>query len=414
MDQQPGQKTAPRLALPRWEFISLCAALMALNAVAIDIMLPGLQAIGADLGITDENHRQFVVSAYFGGMAAALLIYGPASDRFGRRAPLFIGLTIYTLAAFAAVFAPTFGWLLAIRFIQGVGAASVRVIIVSIVRDLFGGRQMAEIMSLAFMVLMVIPVIAPSIGQLVMLFGNWHLIFLCMGVVSLGFSIWAAFRLPETLHPEDRRPFSLKAVVQAFGTVLSTRVSLCYALGTTFVFGALFGFINSAQQIYVEVYGLGLWFPLIFAAVASMMALSSYLNSRFVGRFGMRKLSHGALLAYIVFGTIWFVWSLFGQLPLPAFLVLFGTLMFLFSWIGPNFNTIAMEPLGHIAGSAASVQSFLQTLGGGIIGVLIGQAFDGTTVPLAFGFFAVGLIALGLVLFAERGKLFQAHHHRLR
>jgi DHA1 family bicyclomycin/chloramphenicol resistance-like MFS transporter len=173
---------------------------------------------------------------------------------------------------------------------------------------------------------------------------------------------------------------------------------------------ALFGFINSAQQVYVEIYGLGLWFPLLFALVAGMMAISAFLNSRFVGRYGMRKLSHGALLAFICAGSIWFVWSLFGELPLPVFLLLFGTEMFLFSWIGSNFNALAMEPLGHIAGSASSVQGFLQTLGGGIIGVTIGQAFDGTTTPLAIGFCGVGLVSLALVLFAEKGRLFQPHN----
>ena len=284
MDQQTTATKQLAFPIPRWEFIALCAALMALNALAIDIMLPGLQQIGASLGVENENHRQYVITAYFAGMAFALLAYGPASDRFGRRTPLLFGLGVYLFAAFAAALSPNFETLLALRFIQGIGAASTRVIAVSMVRDRFGGRQMAETMSLIFMVFMIIPVIAPSIGQLMMLFANWHMIFICMGLIALAITTWAAMRLPETQHPEDRRPFTLASVGQAFGIVLTTRASLWYTLASTTVFGALFGFINSAQQVYVGIYGLGVWFPVVFAGVAGLMAVSSFLNSQLVMR----------------------------------------------------------------------------------------------------------------------------------
>jgi len=410
MDQQTTPKQELAFPLARWEFIALAAALMALNALAIDIMLPGLQQIGASLGVESENHRQYVITAYFAGMAFALLAYGPASDRFGRRPPLLFGLTIYVLAAFGAALAPNFETLLALRFVQGIGAASTRVIAVSMVRDRFGGRRMAEIMSLIFMVFMIIPVIAPSIGQIVMLIGNWHLIFICMGTMGLAITLWAAIRLPETQHPEDRRPFTLGSIGQAFGIVLTTRVSLWYTLASMTVFGALFGFINSAQQVYVGIYGLGVWFPVVFAGVAGLMAVSSFLNSQLVMRLGMRRLSHAALIGFFVVSFIWLTWSLIGQVPLPAFILLFATAMFQFGWIGSNFNALAMEPLGHIAGSASSVQGFMQTLGGGAIGALIGQLFDGTTTPLAAGYCGVAALSIVMVLIAERGKLFRPHH----
>jgi DHA1 family bicyclomycin/chloramphenicol resistance-like MFS transporter len=276
----------------------------------------------------------------------------------------------------------------------------------------FGGRAMAEVMSLVFMVFMVIPVIAPSLGQLVMLFSEWHMIFVVMALIALAFTIWTAFRLPDTLHPEYRRSFDLRTIADGFRIVLTNRVSLCYTLATTSVFGALFGFINSAQQIYVGIYGLGVWFPVVFAAIAGMMAVSSFVNSRLVGRFGMRKLSHGALVGFIAVTTLWFVLSLFGQLPIYVFVPLFAAAMLQFGWIGSNFNSIAMEPLGHLAGTASSVQGFLQTFGGGVIGATIGQLFDGTTTPLAAGFCAVSIIALTFVLIGERGELFHAHHHQ--
>lgn len=411
MDQHVSAGTnAAAHSIPRWEFIALCAALMALNALAIDIMLPGLQEIGASLGVESENHRQYVITAYFAGMAFALLAYGPASDTFGRRKPLLFGLSVYLIAAFAAAFAPNFETLLALRFVQGIGAASTRVIAISVVRDRFGGRQMAEIMSLIFMVFMVIPVVAPAMGQVIMIIGNWHLIFICMAAVGLAISLWAYLRLPETQHPEDRRPFTLSSVFDAFRIVLTTRVSVWYTIASMLVFGALFGFINSAQQVYVGIYGLGIWFPAVFAAIAGMMAISSFLNSRLVMRFGMRRLSHAALLGFLLVSTIWLVWSLFGQVPLVGFVALFAAAMFQFGWIGSNFNALSMEPLGHIAGSASSVQGFLQTLGGAVIGASIGQAFDGTTTPLAAGFCGVALAGLIMVLIAERGVLFRAQN----
>ncbi|GAA2873871.1 DHA1 family bicyclomycin/chloramphenicol resistance-like MFS transporter [Aminobacter niigataensis] len=396
--------------IPRWEFIALAAALMAVNALAIDIMLPGLQEIGASLGVENENHRQYVVTAYFAGLALALLGYGPISDRFGRRAPLMFGLGVYVLTAFAAAFAPTFETLLALRFVQGVGAASTRVIAVSIIRDRFGGRQMAEIMSLVFMVFMIVPVVAPGIGQIIMLFAEWHMIFIVMALSAMAIMLWAAIRLPETMHPEDRRPLSLLSVAQAFRTVLTTRMSLWYTLASMVVFGSLFGFINSAQQVYVGIYGLGVWFPVVFAAIAGMMSLSSFLNSRLVVRLGMRRLSHGALIGFLLVSAVWFAWSLTGPVPFAAFIVLFALAMFQFGWIGSNFNSIAMEPLGHIAGTASSVQGFMQTMGGGLIGAAIGQSFDGTTTPLAAGFCGVAAFGLVMVLIAERGKLFRGQH----
>ena len=396
--------------IPRWEFIALAAALMAVNALAVDIMLPALQQIGAALNVESENHRQYVITAYFAGLALALLAYGPISDRFGRRKPLLFGLGIYVLAAFAAAFAPSFETLLALRFVQGIGAASTRVIAVSVVRDRFGGRQMAEIMSLIFMVFMIVPVVAPAMGQIVMLFSEWHMIFIVMAVSALAITLWAAIRLPETMHPEDRRPLSILSIARGFRTVLTTRMSLWYTLASMTIFGALFGFINSAQQVYVGLYGLGVWFPLVFAAIAGMMSVSSFLNSRLVGKLGMRKLSHGALIGFLLVSAIWLIWSLTGPVPFAAFIVLFALAMFQFGWIGSNFNSIAMEPLGHIAGTASSVQGFMQTLGGGLIGAAIGQSFDGTTVPLAVGFCGVATIGLVMVLIAEKGKLFRGQH----
>jgi DHA1 family bicyclomycin/chloramphenicol resistance-like MFS transporter len=398
----------------RAEFIAMMAMLMALNALAIDIMLPGLQEIGASLGVESENHRQYVISAYLMGFAVAQLFYGPLADRFGRRAPMIAGLGIYIVAALAGALAPTFDTLLLMRFVHGIGSAATRVITVSIIRDVFGGRQMAEVMSLVMMIFMIVPVIAPATGQIIMLAGDWHLIFVFMAVIAVMVTAWMSLRLPETLDPADKRPFTASSILQAFRIVLGNRVALCYTLASAFIFGALFGFINSAQQIYVGIYELGAWFPVAFAAVAVFMAVASYLNSRLVGRFGMRPISHGALIGFMAVSALWFVLSLFGTIPFALFLLLFALAMFQFGLIGSNFNALAMEPLGHVAGTASSVLGFMGTAGGGFIGAVLGQAFDGTTTPLGAGFLGVSLVGLLFVIIAEKGKLFQPHSQPTR
>jgi DHA1 family bicyclomycin/chloramphenicol resistance-like MFS transporter len=396
----------------RAEFIALMAFLMALNALAIDIMLPGLQEIGAALNVENENHRQYVVSAYLIGFGFAQLFYGPIADRFGRRIPMIFGLAIYVVSSLAVVFVPSFESLLLLRFIQGIGSAATRVITVSIVRDVFGGRQMAEVMSLIMMVFMVIPVVAPGTGQVIMLFGDWHWIFVFMAVIAVIVGVWMYVRLPETLAPADVRPFTVKVIFDGFRIVLTDRVALCYTIASTFIFGALFGFINSAQQVYVGIYGLGVWFPVAFAAVALFMALSSFVNAKLVGRFGMRKLSHGSLLGFIAINLIWLVVQVLGPQPMPflLFITFFSLAMFQFGWIGSNFNSLAMEPLGHVAGTASSVLGFMGTIGGSIIGAAIGQAFNGTALPMVAGFFVVSVIGLVFVLIGEKGRLFQAHN----
>ena len=413
MDQPVSQATSyvyddGKRRIGRAEFIALCAAIMSLNALAIDIMLPGLQQIGSSLGVESENHRQFVISAYLIGMAFAQLAFGPLSDRFGRRLPLLLGVGTYVVAAVCAAFAPSFEILLALRLIQGIGAASTRVIAVSIVRDVFGGRAMAEVLSLIFMIFMVIPVIAPSVGQAIMLFAEWHLIFLFMAGLGGVFLVWIAVRLPETLRAEDVRPLRLAVLAQGFRMVVTNRMSLWYTLASTFVFGGLFGFINSAQQIYVGIYDLGAWFPILFAAVAMMMSLASFTNSRLVGRFGMRRLSHTALCGFVAVAAVWFLVSLAGPMPLWLFVLFFAACMFQFGLLGSNFGALAMEPLGHVAGMASSIQGFVTTLGGAMLGAYIGLSFNGTIQPLIIGFMSLAFVALILVLIAERGKLFQA------
>lgn len=396
----------PARDISRPEFIVLLAAMMALNALAIDIMLPALPYMGEALGVTNENERQFVIAAYMLGFGAAQLVFGPLSDRFGRRAPLLIGLVVYVICAFTAVFAPSFAVLLGLRFVQGMGAAGTRVIATSIVRDRFSGRAMAEVMSLTFMVFMAIPIIAPGIGQILLLSGPWQTIFIFMGGLATIFGLWAFLRLPETLDPANRRPLTVSAVTEGFRIVFTNRMALSYGLAGMFLFGALFGFISTAQQIYVEIYGLGVYFPVAFAAMAGLMAVSSFLNSRIVKRFGMRRISHMAVLVFIGVSAIWLTLSVAGFMPLWLFFSLLAVAMFMFGWGAANMNSLSMEPLGAVAGTASSVFGFIQTVGGALLGSFIGQQFDGTVVPVATGYLVMGVLTLGCILIAENGKLF--------
>lgn len=401
-----GDTAKPKLSIGRGEFIAMIAAMMAINALAIDIMLPGMQEIGASLGEPDANKRQLIITAYLIGFSIMQLAFGPLSDRYGRRGPLAAGIAVYVIAAIGAIFVPTFAPLLALRFIQGMGAAATRVIAVAIVRDVFGGRQMAEVMSLVMTVFMVMPVIAPSVGQGIMIFGDWHLVFVFMSAIAALILSWMWLRMPETLTVENRRPLTFASVTTGFKIVMTNRVSLWYTLAMAIIMGALFGFINSAQQIYVGIYELGVWFPAVFALVASMMSIASFANSKLVMRYGMRRMSHGAVIGFTIVSSIMALLASFGTVPFPLFVSLFAMTMILFGMIGSNFTAIAMEPLGALAGTASSVQGFLQTMGGAVVGGLIGQAFDGTVFPISLSFALVGLASLSCVLIAERGKLF--------
>lgn len=391
------------------EFVVLMAALQALGALGIDAMLPNLPAIGHALGVVDENRRQLIITAYLLGLGGAQLIFGPLADRFGRRPVLLVGLSLYVGFSLLAAFSPTFDLLLVARVLQGVGAAATRAIPVSIVRDRYAGREMARVMSLTSLVFMGAPIVAPSLGQLVLVLASWHWIFGLLATLGLMAMVWATLRLPETLHPEDRLPIQPERIARAFATAARNRTSLCYILGQTFLFGGMLGFINSAQQVFAEALGAGGQFPLVFAICASFIAVASLLNARLVMRLGMRRLSHAALLAYIALVAVHLVIASLGHESLVVFTAFQALTMFCFGLTSGNFGAMAMEPMGHIAGVASSFQGFVSMVGASLIGFFIGQGFNGTVVPIETGYLVCGLCALAAVLVAERGRLFQSH-----
>ncbi len=388
------------------EFVILVAALQGLNAISIDIMLPALAQIGGDLGVGNENDRQLVLSTYLLGFGVGQFFVGPVSDAFGRRIVLIVGLVLYVLTSAMCSIAPSFEMLLLGRVLQGLASSVPRVITISVVRDCYAGEKMAKVMSLTMIVFMAVPVVAPNIGQAIILVGSWRLIFGIITAFSAFTLIWSTLRLPETLKPADRRPLNLGGFASAVKEVIGTRQTFGYLLAAGTMFGALFGFLNTAQQIYSEIFGVGQYFPLIFAAVASSIALSSFINSRLVSRLGMRLIVQGALLLFTLLSMTMLLLEQLGVLTLVPFVALLGSSMFLVGMLFANLNALAMEPQGHIAGTASSVIGSFSTIIAAVCGFIIGQQFNHTLLPFCLGFVILGGASLAIAIWTERGKIY--------
>jgi MFS transporter, DHA1 family, multidrug resistance protein len=391
------------------EFVIVIASIMALNPFAMDMMLPALPDIASTFHIEAANRPQMVLSTFLIGFGVGQFVMGPLSDRFGRRPVLIDGMALYCIASVLAITASSFEMLLLARVLQGLGTSATRVIATSVVRDCYAGRRMASVMSLAMMVFIAVPVIAPSLGQAVMLLTQWRGIFIVLTLYGVLALLWSALRLPETLALAQRKPLTVRAVLGAYRQTITNRQTIGYALGAGAVQGALFAFVFSSQQVFTEIYHLGHYFPLAFAAIAVGIAIAGFLNSRLVGKLGMRVMSHSALVGFVVVAGIMLAAEKTGMLPLPLFMALGALMMFGFGLIIANFTALAMEPQGHIAGTASSLYGSITTLLGIGIGTVIGQDYDGTLLPFSTGFFLCALAALAVVAVAEKGRLFRPH-----
>ena len=407
----PEKPAAPPTGLRKVELVAIVAGLMTLNAMAIDIMLPALSQIAAATGLAPgdggtDNRQQLIIFAYVLGFGAPQLVWGPVTDRFGRRAPLFVGLVGYIAVSLLCVMIHDFWVLLGARFLQGVFASGARIVASAVVRDTFAGRAMASFMSLVMTIFMIVPIVAPSLGQAILLVAPWEGIFIWLAIWGTIMLVWTWFRLDETLPVERRRPLNIASVFGAYFSVLRTRASFGYMSASGIVFGALFAFIASSVQVFREVFGKGESFTLWFAGIAGVMAAANFTNSRLVEKLGMRRISHAALILFtILSATLALSTWLFGEnfaLFFPIFAIAFGC----FGLMGSNFSALAMEPLGKIAGTASAAYGFATTLASAFIGAYIGQQFDGSTVPLMTGFACLGLSALVIVLITEKGQLF--------
>jgi DHA1 family bicyclomycin/chloramphenicol resistance-like MFS transporter len=398
--------TLPKKSIGPRELTVMMASLMALNALAIDAMLPAFPAMVRGFGLTDPNQIQYVISTFLAGTGIGALIYGPLSDRYGRKPILLIATIGAAVFSLACSIAPDFEIMLMMRFAHGLLAAAMGVLVISVIRDQFEGDAMARRMSTIFLIFMIVPIIAPTIGQLVLLFAGWRVIFDLMAVMAVAAALWVYLRLPETLAPENVIPIEPHALAKAWKIVVLNRNSAGYMIGAGIVQGALFGYLNSSQQLFDKVFGAADFFTIGFAIVAIGIAVSNFTNSRIVERFGARRVSQTALLTFIALGALQLFAARFTPTSLPIFLILLTANMAMIGFIGSNFSSIAMTPFGHVAGAASSFQTFVRTALAASLGALIGQQFDGSVFPVALGFLGCGIVALGLVLWCEKGKLF--------
>ncbi|MDX2234999.1 MAG: multidrug effflux MFS transporter [Hyphomonadaceae bacterium] len=399
--------TSPTIRTPSTpELVAMVASFLALNALGIDIMLPALPDIAAAYAVTVKADEQLVLFVYLMSFGVAQLFYGPLSDSYGRRPVLLVSMVVYLMGTLLCLLAPTFEVFLLARAVQGASAAAARVIAVAVVRDLMAGREMARVMSLAMMVFMVVPILAPGLGQLVLLAGPWQWIFGFLFAAGAIIMAWTWLRLPETRPRDLRTPFDLGGALRSYGVVMRNRLAMGYTLAAAVAFGSLFGFLATAQPLFVDVFGLGVWFPLAFATVAGVMSMASFINARFVTRFGMRRMSHAALTAFTALSAVHVLLLLAGPTPLWRYMLLLAPAMLMFGMIGANFSAIAMEPLGARAGVGSAFNGFATTTLSALLGALIGRLYDGSPLPLIAGHLALGLGALAIVWVTERGRLF--------
>jgi DHA1 family bicyclomycin/chloramphenicol resistance-like MFS transporter len=387
------------------EFVALMGALTALVALSIDMVLPSLPAIGASLGVGRANDNQLVVSLLFLGFGVGQFFYGPLSDAVGRKPAAFLGLIVFTVGCSLALLSQTFPVMLAGRLLQGLGVAGPRTITIALVRDRFEGREMARVMSLVTAIFILVPIIAPAIGQALLGAFGWRSIFVVYLVMGLVTSIWFGLRQEETLPAPRRIPFSLRRLGAALRTVVTNRVTVCYTIAAGFVFGAFLGYLTSAQQILQEQYALGSRFPLYFSLLAVAIGGASLTNAKLVMRYGMRHLSQ------------WSLWGIFaismgftGVATLaggrPPLLLLMAYLMASFFGIGllfGNLTTLAMQPLGAIAGTGSAVVGACSMLISLTLGTVIGQSYNGTVLPLVVGFAVLSLCSIAAAWWAEAG-----------
>lgn len=388
---------SPQTMLKKPEFVALMAMTIATVAFSIDAMLPSLPEIGAALTPTDLNRAQLVLTSFVFGMGLGTFVTGPLSDAFGRRRVLLGGYAIYIAASFMAMWAQSLEVLLAARMLQGLGASGPRVMALVVVRDQYSGRQMAQLMSFVMIVFTLVPAIAPFVGVQIISLVGWRGMFGAFVIFALFNAIWFALRQPETLVPENRRPFSIAKLWSGVQQVLSNHVVRVSILVQSLITAALFAMISSVQQVFDITYNEGESFPLWFCLIALVSGSAGFLNAALVIKLGMRFLIRVTLGVQVILSGTMVILFWFGLIPEAAqfltFLLWMTTVFFMIGMTLGNLNAIAMEPMGHLAGLAASVVGAISTVLAVVIAAPIGLAFDGTPLPLMLGVFCCVLLA---------------------
>ncbi len=387
-----------------WAFIARMALFMSLIAFSIDAMIPALDRIAQDYGLSNTNDVQFVISSIFAGMAVGMLFVGPLSDAYGRKPALYIGLLFYILGSGVCVFSSSFEMLIIGRLLQGFGGAALRVITITMVRDQFAGVFMARVMSFVMIIFILVPAIAPSIGQALLLFWGWHGIFVSIFSAGVFCLLLLFFFQKETLVAEKRLAFSLATVVAGVKECALNDAARTYTLAAAMVFSALIAYLSTSQQILQIDYQLGAWFALVFGGLALALGIAAVVNAQLVMRVGMGKLSIIALaiLVFITLVALPVNYLYAGKPPLVALLMYLFIVFFCFGILFANLNALAMQPLGHIAGVASSAIAFTQSTISVVCGATLSYFHNNTVTPILLGYFGLFSLSLLLVWRAQR------------
>jgi DHA1 family bicyclomycin/chloramphenicol resistance-like MFS transporter len=377
----------PRTPLSRPEFVALMAMLMAVVAFSIDAMLPALPNIAADLSPDAPNRAPLIISAFVFGLGLGTVVAGPLSDSFGRKSVILGGVAVYAAGAVLAWQAQSLEWLLAARVLQGFGGAGPRVVALAIIRDLYSGRAMAQMVSFVIIVFTLVPAIAPTFGAgVIALSGSWRGIFPAFVVFAAVAAVWLLLRQPETLPPERRQPARFGALAAATAEILRHPVVRGAITVQVLAFGILFSCLSSVQLVFDTTFGRADTFHLWFGLIAVVGAGGGFLNAFLVVRMGMRQVIERTLWAQIagsslfLIGTAAGLWS--GEVYFVIFLAWTASVFATAGLTLGNINALALEPMGHIAGTAASVISALGTIGAAILAGPVGLGFDGTPIPM--------------------------------
>lgn len=387
------------------EFTLLVALLMSITAISIDALLPALGIIGNELGAVTANQPQLLISMLFLGLAMGQLICGPLSDALGRRPILFGGFTLYLIGTVVCYQADSLEMLMLGRFIQGLGVAGPYISAISLVRDLYHGAQMARIMSLVMMIFVLVPAIAPTLGQAIMFVDDWRGIFEMYLVYAVLLIVWIGLRLKETLPKSNRIPFSKKGFYEGFKEVVTNRITASYTICMGLFFGSFIGYLNSSQQIFQVQFKTGNLFALYFGLLALVLGFSSLINSRIVEKHGAKYIAFRAICLVVIASIAFFALHAFVTISLWMFLVYATVLFFCFGLLFGNVNSLAMEPMGHVAGIASAVIGSVSSIMSMSIGTVIGQMYNNTLMPISGGFVIMGSLAVCIMYWAEKGRV---------
>ncbi|MGB5498253.1 MAG: multidrug effflux MFS transporter [Maribacter sp.] len=388
---------------PNFEFVALMAALMSIVALAIDALLPAIAKIGISINSLDATDNQLLITMIFLGLGIGQLFFGPLSDCYGRKPMVYAGFVVFTTASIICVLAPSLEVMIIGRILQGIGLSAPRTIAISIIRDTYKGDYMAKVMSFVTAFFILIPVVAPAIGKAIMDVFGWEAIFYLQLLFALVIGIWFWRRQPETLHPEYKVTFSSHVFLDGLKELVKYKETLAFTIVSGLITGSFLVYLSASQHVFEDQYGLVEEFPYIFAGLAISIGLATFLNGTLVLKFGMRKLAFTALIFFSGFAILYVL--LFWNSDNPSLIVLIGFLavqFFCLGFVWGNLRSIAMEPIGHIAGIGAAITGFISTLLSIPIAAYVGSFVQETVLPMFIGLAICGLLSIGVFLIMRR------------